>query len=53
MADKRMRDADAAGAGLDAQRQSAQRGYFDAITGQKKKKPEQQANWTEDTLRGE
>jgi hypothetical protein len=38
MADKRMRDADAAGAGLDKERQGAQRGYFDALTGAKKKK---------------
>lgn len=53
MADRRTADADRAGAGLDKERQGAQRGYFDAVTGQKKKKPEQQANWTEDTLRME
>lgn len=52
-ANKQQGAADTTGAGLDSQRQSAQRGYFDAITGQKKKKPDQQANWTEDTLRGE
>ncbi len=52
-ANKQQGAADAAGAGLDTQRQAAQRGYFDAVTGQKKKKPDQQPNWTEDTLRGE
>lgn len=50
MADRRAAAADAAGGALDTQRQSAQRGYFDALTGQKKKKTGQQGNWTDDTL---
>jgi hypothetical protein len=38
MADKRQREAEQAGAGLDKERQAAQRAYFDALTGQQKKK---------------
>lgn len=40
MADRSSRSADEKGAGLDKERQAAQRGYLDALTGQKKKKPE-------------
>jgi hypothetical protein len=38
MADKRTRDADKRGAGLDAERQRVQGDYFNALTGQRKKR---------------
>ncbi len=51
MADRQMNRADERGAALDKERQGAQRGYFDALTG-KKKKPDQGDNFATDPMAG-